>query len=420
MVRARDLGKRYRIGAPTGRARPTLREALAGVPARLWQAMGPRRAGAVPAQATELWAVRGLAFELARGEILGLVGANGSGKSSVLRLVAGITEPTEGWVATRGRVATLLEVGAAFHPDLTGRENILLSGIVLGMRAAAVRRRFEAIVEFAGVSRLIDTPVKHYSSGMFLRLAFAVAAHLDGDILLVDEGLAVGDLAFQERCLERIAGAREEGRSVILVTHSMSALRRLCSRALLLDQGRLVLEGSAETIARRYEDRAVRDRRAPAAEVTLPAGSVGTAARGLALRFLDGQGVPTARVPAGTPWRACLHFVVERALPDVRAAVTLSRADGTTLLSLVSTRRPLEPGRYRVDFPCDAPLAPADLVVGVEIWSGSEAVYRAEAAGTMTIAGTRTDGPGPGGQGLILAPPPAAIQPLPGPREAGP
>src|SRR5262249_14989492 len=163
----------------------------------------------------------------------------GSGKSTLLRLASGITHPTAGWIATRGRVTTLLDVGVAFHPDLTGRENVLLGGIILGMRAAQVRRQLDDIVDFAGVQRFVDTPVKHYSSGMYMRLAFAVAAHLDADVLLVDEVLAVGDLVFQERCLERINRLRERGRTVLLVTHSMAALRRLCSRALLLEGGRL-------------------------------------------------------------------------------------------------------------------------------------------------------------------------------------
>jgi ABC-type polysaccharide/polyol phosphate transport system ATPase subunit len=412
VVQAQGLGKRYWLGAPTGRARPTLREALAGVPARIRRAVGRRHDRDAAHPSRELWAVRDLTFAVARGEILGIVGTNGSGKTSVLRLVAGITEPSEGWVATRGRVAALLEVGAAFHPDLTGRENIFLSGIVLGMRAAAVRRRFDEIVEFAGTGRLLDTPVKHYSSGAFLRLAFAVAAHLEADLLLVDEMLSVGDLAFREKCLAKVASAPAEGRSVLLVTHSMPALRRLCSRALLLDQGRLVLEGPVDAVARRYEDGPARGRQRPAASVTLPAGPAQAGARGLALRFLDRHGVPSGRVPAGTPWRACLHFALDRDLPDVRAAVTLSRGDGTALLSLVSTRRPLARGRYRVDFACEVPLAPADVIVGVEIWSGNEPVYRTEAAGTVTIA--EVDRDGPLARGLILPPPPAEIHPLAG------
>jgi len=413
VVRAERLGKRYSIGARLVR-RPTLREALAGLPGRSWRAILRRAPGRLAAE-TDLWAVRDLTFALQRGEILGILGANGCGKTTVLRMASGITEPTEGWIATRGRVATLLEVGAGFHPDLTGRENVLLSGIVLGMRAAAVRRRFDEIVEFAGVSRLIDTPVKHYSSGMYVRLAFSVAAHLEADILLVDEVVAVGDLEFQEKCLARMGAARDEGRSVILVTHSVSALRRLCTRALLLENGRLAFEGSADGAARRYEGRSTPGRRSPQSVVKLPGGTPDAAGRGIELRIFDDLGAPVASIPAGPPWRLRLEFELDRAMPDVLAALTLGRVDGTTVLSLLSARSALDRGRYQADFRCEVPLTPTDIVIGVELWSGDRPIYRAEDAAVVEITEAEPPRALPVRRGFVLGTGVAEIRSLDGP-----
>jgi lipopolysaccharide transport system ATP-binding protein len=210
----------------------------------------------------DVWALRDVAFAVARGEVLGIVGPNGSGKTTLLSVVTGITEPTTGWLATRGRVASLLAVGAGFHPDLTGRDNVLLNGIVLGMRAAEVRRRFDAIVAFAGVERFIDTPVKRYSDGMAMRLAFAVALHLEPDIVLVDEGLAISDVAFREQILATLEAARDAGRAILLVSHDLAMVRRLCTRVLRLEAGRAVDVGPAAEVLGRYAPPAPADGRA--------------------------------------------------------------------------------------------------------------------------------------------------------------
>ena len=412
LVRAESLTKRYQIGRLLSGRRPALRETLSELPQRVWGAVARRPGRVAGEEDTDLWAVRDLSFEVARGEILGIVGPNGSGKSTVLRLASGITEPTAGWIATRGRVSTLLDVGVAFHPDLTGRENILLGGIILGMRAAEVRQRLDDIVDFAGVGRFVDTPVKRYSSGMYMRLAFAVAAHLEADVLLVDEVLAVGDLAFQERCLERINGLREQGRTVLFVTHSMSALRRLCSRALLLDGGRLVLEGSADEVARRYEGKSVQTRRPGRPVVALPPGAPGAAGRGLELGFLDAAGLPASVFFSGATWRARVDLEIDRTTPDALAAVTLGRADGTTVVTLASAPARLVPGRYRVELPCEVPLAPGHLVVGVEIWSGEGSVYRAEDAAVIEIADPEEGIPPPLRRGVVVGPRLAEIHPL--------
>jgi lipopolysaccharide transport system ATP-binding protein len=234
------LSKRYRLGtvrAPYGR----LTEALAD---RIGATLSRRpRAGLVNDQ--YVWALRDVSFEVPSGEAIGIIGANGAGKTTLLKILSRITEPTEGRATVRGRVGALLEVAAGFHQELTGRENVLLHGAILGMRRSEIRSRFDEIVAFAGVERFIDTPVKRYSSGMYLRLAFSVAAHLEPDVLIVDEVLAVGDAAFQRKCLGRMEDVAGSGRTVLFVSHNMGAIRSLCQRALLLEGGRIVFDGAA-------------------------------------------------------------------------------------------------------------------------------------------------------------------------------
>src|SRR3712207_219039 len=204
------------------------------------------------AASRELWSLRDVTFTVPDGEALGIVGRNGAGKSTLLKVLMRITTPTSGRSRTRGRVAALLEVGTGFHPELTGRENVYLNAAVLGMSRAETTRRFDEIVDFAGTERFLDTPVKRYSSGMYLRLAFAVAAHLEPDVLIVDEVLAVGDAEFPQKCLRRMSTAGAEGRTVLFVSHDLGALARLCPRALWLEGGRVRDEGPTNTIVRSY------------------------------------------------------------------------------------------------------------------------------------------------------------------------
>lgn len=201
----------------------------------------------------KFWALRDVSFEIHEHEAIGIIGSNGAGKSTLLKILSRVTAPTSGSARIRGRIGTILEVGTGFHPELTGRENIYLSGAILGMQKREVERKFEEIVEFAGVDKFVDTPVKRYSSGMYVRLAFAVAAHLDPDILIVDEVLAVGDVGFQQKCLAKMdSSINQEGRTIIFVSHNMQAIRSLCSRALLLRDGRLVAEGPVGEIIVQY------------------------------------------------------------------------------------------------------------------------------------------------------------------------
>lgn len=205
-----------------------------------------------PLSSQDFWALRDVSFEVKRGEVLGIIGRNGAGKSTLLKILSRITEPTAGRVRIRGRVASLLEVGTGFHPELTGRENIFLNGAILGMTRREIRRKFDEIVAFAEVEKFIDTPVKHYSSGMYVRLAFAVAAHLEPEILLVDEVLAVGDAAFQKKCLGKMSDVAKEGRTVLFVSHNMTAITTLCVRTVLLAEGRIAVDGISTHVVSGY------------------------------------------------------------------------------------------------------------------------------------------------------------------------
>lgn len=231
-IQVENIGKRYRIGIEANSS-PTLRDALANlgrIPKRLLK-------GELGGPKEYIWALRNISFDVKRGQVLGIIGSNGAGKSTLLKLLSRVTEPTEGFAKISGRVGALLEVGTGFHPELSGRENIFLNGAVLGMKRREIISKFDEIVEFSGVGKFIDTPVKRYSSGMYLRLAFSVAAHLEPDILVVDEVLAVGDAEFQRQCLGKMNDVAQEGRTVLFVSHDMSAILRLTEEAIVLDKG---------------------------------------------------------------------------------------------------------------------------------------------------------------------------------------
>jgi lipopolysaccharide transport system ATP-binding protein len=258
-ISARAIGKRYRIAHASGtQGSGMLRDAIANTaraPFRLARRMLSRRAGAnpVPPSYEEFWALRDVTFDVAHGERVGIIGRNGAGKSTLLKILSRVTAPTTGRAVVRGRMASLLEVGTGFHPELTGRENILLNGAILGMKRQEIVARFDEIVAFAEVDRFLDTPVKFYSSGMYVRLAFAVAAHLDPDILVIDEVLAVGDAAFQKKCLQKMNSvSRSDGRTLLFVTHNLSLLEALCERAYLLSEGRVVTSGRTADVVRAY------------------------------------------------------------------------------------------------------------------------------------------------------------------------
>src|SRR5438093_4304585 len=254
-IRVENVCKRYRIGQ---RQRyKTLRDALFGVMCTPFRGLGACLSGQGTSKSYQesdnfIWALKDVSFEVKRGEVIGVVGRNGAGKSTLLKILSRITKPTKGFAEIHGRVGSSLEVGTGFHPELTGRENIYLNGAILGIKRKDIDRRFDEIVDFAEVEKFIGTPITHYSSGMYLRLAFAVAAHLEPEILLVDEVLAVGDVAFQKKCLGKMGDVARQGRTILFVSHNMAAVESLCSTAYLLENGQLVKSGMTKTVVDAY------------------------------------------------------------------------------------------------------------------------------------------------------------------------
>ncbi|MBL7850019.1 MAG: ABC transporter ATP-binding protein [Cyclobacteriaceae bacterium] len=257
ILEIQGISKRFRINHET-QPYLSLRESLSG-----WM----RRS---PAVSEDFWALRDISFDVQRGESVGVIGKNGAGKSTLLKILSRITPPTRGRILVRGRVASLLEVGTGFHPELTGRENVYLNGSMLGMRKQEIDRQFDAIVAFAGTEKFLDTPLKHYSSGMQLRLAFAVAAFLEPEILIIDEVLAVGDAEFQRKCLGKMEDVTRSGRTILFVSHNMSAITRMCSRALWIDQGKLAYSGPSEETVRHYLGSSATDATDPAGFIVMP------------------------------------------------------------------------------------------------------------------------------------------------------
>jgi lipopolysaccharide transport system ATP-binding protein len=351
VIEAQGVSKRYRLGERESYR--ALRDVLAGaITAPVRRIREPR-----PAR-EELWALDDVSFTLARGEVLGLIGANGAGKSTLLKVLSRITEPTRGRVVLRGRVGSLLEVGTGFHPELTGRENIFLNGTILGMRKSEIVRRFDEIVEFSSTERFLDTPVKRYSSGMQVRLAFAVAAHLEPEILLVDEVLAVGDASFQEKCLGKMRDVTREGRTVVFVSHNLAAVRSLCSRALVLDAGKLVFDGPADDAVHRYLAGGADTTVAAVEGQDLERRAVKTRVYGDRPYFrctrvaaLNDEGVPATAFRSDESVTVEIDFTVLRPLPSLRLLVTLSDENQVVVLRTESIDDDelarLDPGDYR-------------------------------------------------------------------------
>src|SRR6266700_3680420 len=253
-IRAEHIGKRYRIGQRfgIGNRYQTLRDTIVYAAGRPFRRLRRSEKGKRDPEARHIWALHDVSFEVQEGEVVGIIGRNGAGKSTLLKILSRITDPTRGFIEIHGRVGALLEVGTGFLPELTGRENVFLNGAILGMRRREIQRKYDEIVEFSEVEKFMETPVKFYSSGMYVRLAFAVAAHLEPEVLLVDEVLAVGDVGFQRKCLGKMGDVAREGRTVLFVSHNMGAISNLCQRAMLLDGGRIVDSGSTDSVVQSY------------------------------------------------------------------------------------------------------------------------------------------------------------------------
>jgi lipopolysaccharide transport system ATP-binding protein len=370
-IRVAQLSKRYQIGQrdPVDRSFRELIVNAARAPFRRFRALTGR------SDEGWFWALRDMSFEVQQGEVAAVIGRNGAGKSTLLKVLSRITDPTAGRVELRGRVASLLEVGTGFHPELTGRENVFLNGAILGMGRAEIRRKFDAIVEFAEVSRFIDTAVKHYSSGMYLRLAFAVAAHLDGEILLVDEVLAVGDVAFQQKCIGKMQDVSRGGRSVLFISHNMAAVSALCTRAMVVSGGRIVFDGSAAEGVRHYLETNLADSAATWDLTDEPRKFADLAS----FVRLDRVSSLMAR-PDGFRFGEALRFRVEfsasSALDSLACAIGLDDIYGTRVVTFdsVSAADPIATvagGRYAIDL--EIPpfgLLPGKYLLSVSIYSG--------------------------------------------------
>jgi len=330
-IRVEDLGKRYRIGGmPSGYR--TLRDALASSVRRL-----SRRE---PRPSTDtIWALRHINFNVERGQVLGIIGRNGAGKSTLLKLLSRVTDPTEGKAEIYGRVGSLLEVGTGFHPELTGRENIYLNGAILGMKRDEIERKFDEIVDFAEVRKFIDTPVKRYSSGMYLRLAFGVAAHLEPEILVVDEVLAVGDAEFQRKCLGKMSDVAHEGRTVLFVSHNMSAILRLTEETIVLDKGEIVMRGPTPEAVDFY----MTSEMARSGERRWEPGDdyqTDNPFHPIAIRVLDSQDRVADRVLSSEDFSVEVEYELQEELTGLRVGMYLATSRGEQVFTSFDTDNP--------------------------------------------------------------------------------
>jgi ABC-type polysaccharide/polyol phosphate transport system ATPase subunit len=360
-IEVERVGKRYRLGEGWERYQ-TIRDSLS--------ASFRRFAGSRNRSERELWALNDVSLVVDEGETVGIVGRNGAGKTTLLRIVARITEPTRGVSRTRGRVGALLEVGTGFHPELTGRENVYLNGAVLGMSRDAIRRRFDEIVAFADVERFLDTPLKRYSSGMYLRLAFSVAAHLEPEIVVVDEVLAVGDAEFQKKCLSKMSSFGREGRTVLFVSHDLGAVGRLCPRAVWLDRGSVLADGPTGVVLKQYSRSAALRRHRVDFDVDReePVQPLSLAAVDDSLREIE-------EAVRGEPIALLLRFLARRRVAGFDIALSLVNAQGARVVYEVwsDTRDgvgvSIEPGEYDAVLRIPPILPAGEYVVG--LWIGT-------------------------------------------------
>ena len=354
-IRVEGISKQYRIGKREKyqTLRDTLTEAIAAPfrkAAKLLQGETTKDADLE----NTIWSLKDVSFEIKQGEVVGIIGRNGAGKSTLLKILSRITEPTAGCAEIRGRVGSLLEVGTGFHPELTGRENIYLNGAILGMRRMQINRKFDEIVSFSEVEKFIDTPVKHYSSGMYLKLAFAVAAHLEPEILLIDEVLAVGDAGFQKKCLGKMGDVAKAGRTVLFVSHNMMAIQSLCTRGILLKEGRVAFEGSQDQAVMQYCDTGEQLFKLPLDQRQDRAG--GDVFRFTSVQFLNPQGmIPWNALISGQPVVIRIGYLCKSShiLEDVGLSISFFTMIGAHLFGCknrpVGVNLDVHPGRGYTD-----------------------------------------------------------------------
>ena len=348
-IKVEHLSKRYRIGQGAQAQYDTLRDRIT----RPFQRLLNREKQGNSAAADHIWALDDISFEIGRGEVVGIIGRNGAGKSTLLKILSRITEPTKGSIDLYGRVGSLLEVGTGFHPELTGRENIFLNGAILGMKRMEITRKFDEIVAFAEIEKFIDTPVKFYSSGMYVRLAFAVAAHLEPEILLVDEVLAVGDVAFQKKCLGKMSSVAEAGRTVLFVSHDMTNISVLCDTALLLDDGKIQMAGPAKQVIEEYITQNKDDRASVTWTIAEAPGNNDVKLTGIEIK--KPSAVDGAAFKISEPVEFTLDFAILDGAPGYRLnpVITVKNSFGLMVFSTSNYHLPdwgtkkYPPGKYR-------------------------------------------------------------------------
>jgi lipopolysaccharide transport system ATP-binding protein len=381
VIRVENLSKRYRIGERERYL--ALRDILARALAAPFRRFRTFKTTTHTSRSDSfIWALKDISFEVKQGDVVGIIGRNGAGKSTLLKILSRITEPTEGHGEIRGRVGSLLEVGTGFHPELTGRENIYLNGAILGMKKAEIDRKFDEIVAFAEVEKFIDTAVKHYSSGMRVRLAFAVAAHLESEILLVDEVLAVGDVAFQKKCLGKMGHIAREGRTVLFVSHNMAAISKLCRKALLINSGQLAATGETSSVTGLY----LREIISPAAmkfEFSSPKDAAGAITGLRIIPYYDEQ---RRLLHAGEPWSAAVCFTLVKPLRHCMIAFGISTGEGQTLHTFWSHPQDIPVGSHIVSFNYDQIQLSAGVYrIALGLSSHEQSIHYLEDAGTITV-----------------------------------
>ncbi|RJP32429.1 MAG: ABC transporter ATP-binding protein [Actinobacteria bacterium] len=410
-IKTEGLGKQYRIGGTQARYK-TLRESIVDGAKAPFKRMGRLFRGEAYAGTglhESIWALKEISFEVKQGEVLGIIGRNGAGKTTLLKILSRITEPTEGVAEVWGKVGSLLEVGVGFHPELTGRENVFLNGAILGMRKAEIENKYDEIVDFAGVDKYIDTPMKHYSSGMQVRLAFSIAAHLEPEILLIDEVLAVGDIGFQRKCFSKMDEVAYAGRTVIFVSHNMEAIRSLCTRGVWLDEGKVVYEGDATSAINLYIESFSGE-----SAVSTIAEESHVVDSGLLridkVSILDSEGRATSRISYREDFSIGLEIGILGTIEKARLGIGINSPGGQRITTVHHTDKggiPLgvPPGRYAVLARFVNDLMPGLYVISVgahEEDSGKSLDYIPYAI-DLSIIGTSKEGesPDPANHGLV-------------------
>ena len=405
-IEIRDLGKRYRLGG-CQKIHQTLPEMVDQTIRRATRWLGGSRKPETSC-ANDFWALRNVSFDVEPGEVIGIIGRNGAGKSTLLKILSRITQPTEGRATIRGRVASLLEVGTGFHPELTGRENIYLNGSILGMKHREIKAKFDQIVEFSGIEKFLDTPIKRYSSGMTVRLAFSVAAHLEPEVLITDEVLAVGDIAFQKKCLGKMGEVARGGRTVLFVSHNMSAVSSLCSRCLFLDRGRVVEIADTPRVVERYQAGLDSTLSVPLIDRVDRRGSGDMRFVHLAI---EADNADNRRVTSGTPTLVRMQTQSPDGLQmrNVDIWVRITDSWGNPLLTCITSfveerfetlpseadvtckipRLPLGPGEYRIDLRAMVEGKEADFVES----AGKFTVHAGDFFGTWRVSESHKHGP---------------------------